>query len=99
MYGTIGRIIAVEGAREELASVMLEGIQGMPGCLSYVVALDPEDPNGLWITEVWESQASHEASLSLPAVQEAPQKGRPLIARFGERFITTPLGGQGLGGA
>lgn len=99
MYGTIGRIIAVEGAREELASVMLEGIQGMPGCLSYVVALDPEDPNGLWITEVWESQASHEASLSLPAVQEAIQKGRPLIARFGERFITTPLGGQGLGGA
>ena len=98
MYGTIGRIIAVEGAREELASVLLEGIPGMPGCLSYVVALDSEDPNGLWVTEVWESQANHEASLSLPAVQEAIQKGRPLISRFGEQFITTPLGGVGLGG-
>jgi len=98
MYGIIGRIIAVEGARKELASVMLEGIQGMPGCLSYVVALDSEDPNGLWVTEVWESQANHEASLSLPAVQEAIQKGRPLISRFEEQFVTTPLGGQGLQG-
>ncbi len=97
MYGIIGRIIAVEGAREELASVLLDGIVGMPGCLSYVVANDPEEPNALWVTEVWDNQESHQASLSLPTVQDAIEKGRPLIAGFGERYITTPLGGQGLG--
>ena len=31
----------------------------MPGCLSYVVATDPAEPNGIWITEAWDSQASH----------------------------------------
>ena len=31
----------------------------MPGCLSYVVAKDPADENAIWITEVWDSQASH----------------------------------------
>lgn len=68
----------------------------MPGCLSYVVANDSGDPNALWVTEVWDSQESHESSLSLPTVQEAIEKGRPLIAEFGERYITRPLGGRGL---
>lgn len=96
MYGLIGKIIAADGARDELATILLEGIGGMPGCLSYVVAQDAEDANALWVTEVRESEASHKASLSLPSVQGAIEKGRPLIASFGERFITTPLGGQGL---
>lgn len=97
MYGIIGRIDAVEGSRDALAAVLLEGIAGMPGCLSYVVANDPEDVNALWVTEVWEDEESHQESLSLPAVQEAIRKGRPMIAGFGERHITTPLGGHGLG--
>lgn len=96
MYGLIGKMIAEEGMRDELAAVLLEGIVGMPGCLSYIVANDTEDPNALWITEVWDSEANHQASLSLPSVQEAIKKGRPMIAGFGERAVTTPLGGQGL---
>ena len=96
MYGLIGKIMTVEGRRQELADILLDGVGGMPGCLSYVVANDPEDQNALWVTEVWDAQASHEASLSLPSVQEAIRRGRPLIAGFGERFVTTPLGGHGL---
>lgn len=59
MYGIIGKIIAVEGSRDELASVLLEGIAGMPGCLSYVVANDSEDANALWVTEVWDTATAH----------------------------------------
>jgi quinol monooxygenase YgiN len=76
--------------------MLLEGTRAMPGCLSYVIASDPKDPDALWITEVWDSPASHKASLSLPAVREALSKGRSLIAGFGERFETNPLGGYGL---
>ena len=68
----------------------------MPGCLSYIVARDSTDPNAIWITEVWDSQASHEASLSLPSVQEAIALGRPLIASFSDRIVTEPVGGHGL---
>jgi quinol monooxygenase YgiN len=45
---------------------------------------------------VWDSQESHRASLSLPSVQEAISRGKPLIAGFGERFETTPIGGHGI---
>ncbi len=68
----------------------------MPGSLSYVVAKDSTDEDAIWVTEVWDTKASHEASLSLPSVQEAIAQGRPLIAGFGERFETVPIGGHGL---
>ncbi len=96
MFGLITQIQAVPGQRDALASVLVEGSSGMPGCLSYVVALDPGEPDAIWVTEVWESQASHEASLALPSVQRAMAAGRPLVARFSERTVTEPVGGYGL---
>jgi quinol monooxygenase YgiN len=68
----------------------------MPGCLSYVIAHDPSDPDALWITEIWENKESHAASLNLPAVKAAIARGRPLIAGFSNRVETAPVGGYGL---
>jgi quinol monooxygenase YgiN len=96
MYGLIGKMNAVEGQRDALIAILLEGVSGMPGCLSYIVAKDPADANAIWITEVWDSEESHKASLSLPSVQQAIAKGRPLIAGFGDHVVTEPVGGHGL---
>jgi quinol monooxygenase YgiN len=96
MYGLIGKMSAVAGQRDALAAVLLEGTAKMPGCLSYVIATDPADPDALWITEVWDTQASHQGSLALPEVKAAIAKGRPLIAGFSNRVETTPIGGHGL---
>ena len=96
MYGLIGRMKVAQGQRDALISILLEGLSGLPGCLSYIVAQDPTDPDAIWVTEAWDSKESHQASLSLPSVQQAISRGRPLIASFGERFETTPIGGQGL---
>lgn len=96
MYGLIGKMLAAVGKRDELVKILLEGTDKMPGCLSYIIANDPADPNAIWITEVWDSKASHEASLKLPSVQAAIAKGRPMITGFGERFETEPVGGYGL---
>ena len=95
MYGLIGKIAATPGSRDELASI-LAGMGEMPGCLAYVVATVDDEPDGLWVTEVWESAAAHQASLGLPEVQEAIGRGRPLIAGFEQRIETTPIGGIGL---
>jgi len=96
MYGLIGKIKAMTGQRDELISILLEGASMMPGCLSYVVAKDVADADAIWITEVWDDQASHQNSLSLPTVQQAISRGRPMIAGFGERYETIRVGGHGL---
>jgi quinol monooxygenase YgiN len=61
-----------------------------------VIATDPADADALWITEVWDSAASHKASLGLPAVQTTIAKARPLIAGFSNKVETEPIGGYGL---
>lgn len=96
MYGLIGRMKAATGQRDALLAILLGSTQQMPGCKSYVIALDPTDADSLWITEVWVNQESHKASLSLPEVRSAIEKAKPLIASFGDYFVTEPVGGHGL---
>lgn len=96
MYGLIGKMLAAPGQRDALIEILLEASADMPGCLAYVVAADATDPDAIWVTEVWDSKESHAASLSLPAVQQAIARARPIIAGFGERFETSPVGGVGL---
>ena len=98
MYGLIGKMVAVPGERDTLLQILLEEVETMPGCFSYVVAKDPKEANAIWITEVWDSEANHKASLSLPSVRNAISKAKPLIASFGEHFVTEPVGGVGLPG-
>lgn len=98
MHGLIGRMIARPGERDSLIAILLEGINDMPGCLSYVVAKDMKDANAIWVTEVWDTKESHAASLKLPLVQAAIAKGRPLIVGFDNYSETTPVGGAGLKG-
>ena len=96
MYGLIGKFTAASGRRDELIAILLEGIHDMPGCLSYIVARDPQDADAVWITEVWDSESSHKASLQLPAVKDAISKALPLIADFGSPQRVEPVGGHGL---
>ena len=96
MYGLIAKITAVAGQRDPLADILIAGTSRLPGCLSYVVAADATETDALWVTEVWESQGSHRASLQLPEVQAAIAKGRPLIAGFSSRVETAPIGGHGI---
>ena len=96
MYGIIGKIISTDNERDTLIDILLDGTKAMPGCLVYAISADIDDANGIWITEIWESEAAHRASLQLPAVQDAIAAGKPMIAGFGDRHVIDPRGGTGV---
>jgi quinol monooxygenase YgiN len=96
MYGLIAKMTAKDGQRDALLAILTESTGDMPGCLSYIIASDAGDANAIWVTEVWDDKSAHEASLKLPAVQDAIKKAMPLIADFGPQFHTLPVGGHGL---
>lgn len=98
MYGLIGKMRAAPGKRDELIYHLLDGSERMAGCLSYIVSADPADPDAIWVTEAWDSKASHQASLALPQVRTAIAKARPLTAAFEESKEVVPVGGMGLSG-
>jgi len=96
MYGLISKIRSQPAQRDALALILIEATSSMPGCQSYIVAADTTDLDALWVTEIWDSANSHRASLSLPTVQQAIAKAKPLIAAFAERYETKPIGGYGI---
>ena len=98
MYGLIGQMLAAPGKRDELLAILGESTGDMPGCLSYVIAKDPNNADALWVTEVWTDKEAHAASLKLPSVQAAIAKARPIIAGFPRHFETIPVTGHGLKG-
>jgi quinol monooxygenase YgiN len=80
-------------------AILRESAADMPGCLSYIVAKDATDPNILWVTEAWDSMASHDASLSLPQVKRAIPRATEMVANFEKIAVTNPAWGAGLPGA
>jgi quinol monooxygenase YgiN len=83
------------GRRDDALALLAGCSTGMPGCLSYVIAKDAADEDALWVTEVWESEAAHDASLTL-SVQAAIPQIRPLVADFQRIAITDPIAGIAL---
>jgi quinol monooxygenase YgiN len=96
MYGLIGKFRAKPGKRDALVAAMLDDDTSIPGCISFVVAHDPSDPDAVWITEVWDSQASHKASLQMPSVKASIERAIPMIAKFEMNSETIPVGGIGV---
>ncbi len=95
MYGLIAKLTAAPGKRDELIKILKEGTRNMPGCRSYILAKDVMDQNAIWVTEIWDSEASHDASLTLPAVKASIIQAKPLIAGFEKAAVTNPVGGVG----
>ncbi|WP_172297690.1 putative quinol monooxygenase [Pseudoruegeria sp. HB172150] len=92
MFGMIGKITAQPGQGRVLAELMRSATGDMPGCRSYVIALDADNADVLWVTETWDSAEAHKVSLELTEVRATIGAARPLIAGFETVARTEPLG-------
>jgi quinol monooxygenase YgiN len=95
MYGLIAKLTTVAGARDEMIAVLRASAINMPGCLNYIIAEDAGNESVLWVTEVWETEAKHAASLSLPSVKAAMVSAKSLVAQFERVAVTIPVGDLG----
>jgi quinol monooxygenase YgiN len=96
MWGMIAKITLLPGRRDEMIEILEQSAADMQGCLSYVVAKDDADENTIWVTEAWDSMASHDASLSLPAVKNAIPRAKAIVSNFEKIAVTRPVWGVGL---
>ena len=98
-HGLHGKVTAHPGQRDAVAGILLDAaalVGKAPGCELYIVGISPTEPDDVWVTEVWRSEADHDASLSMEGVPALIAKARPLIAGGTEAVRTIPLGGKGL---
>ncbi len=98
MYGYINSMRTRPGHRQEVVEILLAGVEGLRcvGCLQYIVAVDPGDEVTIRVTEVWESEEAHAASLRLPETKAAIARAMPLLTGEFETATTEVRGGLGL---
>ena len=97
VYARSGHLVAKPGQRDAVIEILL-GLQ-LPGeelgCVSYLVGTDPEQPDTIFVSELWQSREQHAASLKLPAVMMSIMKAMPMLTgeMSGEGFdvVGSPL--------
>jgi quinol monooxygenase YgiN len=80
-YGYLGTMRTQPGLRDEVVRTLVEGADALTaaGCRLYVVSVSEDDPDCIWVNEVWESKDSHDASLQLPEVRAAIHATMPKL--------------------
>ncbi len=98
-YSYIGSMRTKPGRRDEVIAIMLSGVDGLKaaGCHSYVVCTSEQDPDIIWVTEVWQSKEHHDASLKLPEVGAAVAAAMPMLTGEFTRQELSVVGGLGIG--
>ena len=97
-YGLFGKLSAHPEERDDLVGYLLEAsklLERNPGCIHYVVSTSDE-PEAVWVFEVWTDQAAHDASLEPEDIKALIQQARPLIAGMSDQTKLTVHGGKGL---
>ena len=98
-FGLVGGFQANPGQGDALADLLLQAARALDAiaeCELYVISRSDDDPDAVWVTEVWTSREAHQASLEDDEIRRLIVQARPLIAGLGERFELSPVGGKGL---
>ncbi|HET6529023.1 MAG TPA: putative quinol monooxygenase [Actinoplanes sp.] len=93
-YGYFGTMRTVPGHRDQVVRILLSSADGLRdvGCSVYSVSVPADDPDLICVYEVWDTKASHDASLTLPEVRAAIAAAMPMLTGEFTSRETTVLG-------
>lgn len=81
-FANVGRLGTQPGKRDELVAALIAPSDELAaaGCLLYEVGVAEDDPDAVFVSELWTSKDAHRASLELPGVRAAIASARPLLS-------------------
>jgi quinol monooxygenase YgiN/uncharacterized cupin superfamily protein len=96
--GRYAKFTAKPGQADALADRILEvaeGLRATPGCELYVINRVADEPEAVWVTELWSSQADVDAALETEEAKAAIP-GVMALVEATERVDLVPVGGVGI---
>ena len=97
-YAQQVKTIAKPGKRDELIELLrgaIEILERTPGCIYYLVSTTDE-PDAIWVWELWASKEAKDALATNPETAEAMKALMPHIASTTDRTIMTVVEGFGI---
>lgn len=81
-YANVGTLGAAPGKRDELVAHLIRSSPELAdaGCLLYEVGVNDDQPDTVFVAELWTSAEAHRASLELPEVKASIAEARPLLS-------------------
>ena len=92
-----GKATAKPGKGGELAEILLAAaaeMEGDPGCELYLINRQADQPDVIWVTELWRSQADLDASLERIRGSSGVAAAMALVDDW-QMIELDPLGGKG----
>jgi quinol monooxygenase YgiN len=96
-FGLFGKFIVQDGERDKLVSILLEAANSMVNlkeCEVYHISISEDEPNSVFVYEVWSHQEAHQASLSLESTQKLITQAKPMIKEMERISTLVPVGGK-----
>ncbi|WP_042149914.1 putative quinol monooxygenase [Paucisalibacillus sp. EB02] len=98
-FSIFGKFIVREGQQDKLVEILLEAAESLNNleeCEIYLVSTSDNEPNCVYVYEVWSNENAHQASLSLESTQALISRAKPIITGM-ERISTLETkGGKGI---
>ncbi|MBG9830627.1 putative quinol monooxygenase [Bacillus wiedmannii] len=98
-FGLYSKFIVEERNREELTNILLEAAESMNAlhsCEVYIVSTSDDEPNAIYVFEVWSNEEAHKASLTLASTQNLIKRAKPIITGAERISTLNARGGKGL---
>jgi quinol monooxygenase YgiN len=97
----LNRLTAKPGQRQRVVEILLESgrlFDDNPACLLYLVSESTDDPDLVWVIDLWTSQVAHAEALKAPELRPFVEQAMPLLEGMPEQIEVRPVGGKGLPG-
>ncbi|ALC85099.1 antibiotic biosynthesis monooxygenase [Bacillus sp. FJAT-22090] len=98
-FSLFGKFLVQEGELNKMVDILLEAAESMKKldeCEIYLVNTSENEPNSVYVYEVWSNENAHKASLELEATQTLIKRAKPIITGV-ERISTLKTrGGKGI---
>jgi quinol monooxygenase YgiN len=98
-HALLNKVTAKPGRRDEVVEILIESgrlFDDDEACLLYLVTEATEDPDVIWVWDLWTSAEDHAAALQVPELRPFVERTIPLLEGMPEQLEVRAVGGKGL---
>ncbi|AIZ61493.1 antibiotic biosynthesis monooxygenase [Bacillus safensis] len=98
-FSLFNKFMVQEGEKEKMVDILLEAAESMKNldeCEIYLVNISENEPNSVYVYEVWANEDAHQASLGHEATQTLISRAKPIITGIDRINTLITQGGKGI---